>query len=837
MFNKIQYRILGLFAGGTVLLSGLASSISVTNNQGQVGSTGPTGLTGQTGATGPTGASGATGSTGVQGPAGEAGAEGPAGEDGREVEFQVTGNVLQWRYVGEETWNDLDLDFGPGGTSTSVINTGASSAFTHWIFAEEKLSIPFPTLTPSSVTSGFTEINTLAQFLSIKDDLTGKYVLKANIDFSTLTESELLTANYKIIPGIFKGTLDGAGFKLLNLNIGEDLNYANGVQNIGVFESLEGATIKNVSLENFTYKLQGTSNGIGALTASVGNSNKPTVIDNVDIINFSIVNNSGQIYRVGGFAGSTSYESITQVYRSNVDQMTVNLASTGGGYSYEIGGFIGYADGNLVIGESSAFVEFDNVQRSYNIGGAIGQVNYDSIIQVNDSDFYLSGIFEYEVGGFAGSVQDAAKLSLTNSTFEVDLEPILIQDFWNNIYFQGYDFGGIIGEIDDDTLVFIDNVETFGTLKGTGNLGGFIGYLSGDSILLRIENSVNDVDLFGRDEVGGFIGSTNDTPRIKILIDNSANFGNLSAFDTGLVNYSLSLSNAGGFIGYVDEHDSDNILTNWNQVWIRNSEADFEFHVELALEQALTADKSYDFDYLGGVIGEVYDDNFVRLTNNIISSSVNFTIDDSTFIINQISLEYVGGLIGSVDDDSEILLLNNTVQLDVNFEFTNNVSVALSSDYLGFDFNRFGGAFGEFEGATVIDVAGVYELNVNLDISENDYEFLDLYFDLYEIGGYIGYLDAESTLINDSVSSGLNLNVLLNAKENTDFLTIDVEINFIGSAVGNMLGFGFFGNFVSVVDVDVVIPEADLTITVDVTDLDNILFNGNNNTFYVINNS
>jgi hypothetical protein len=40
-----------------------------------------------------------------------------------------------------------------------------------------------------------------------------------------------------------------------------------------------------------------------------------------------------------------------------------------------------------------------------------------------------------------------------------------------------------------------------------------------------------------------------------------------------------------------------------------------------------------------------------------------------------------------------------------------------------------------------------------------------------------------------------------------------------------------------VVDVDVVIPEEGVNITLDVTDLENISFNGNNNTFYVINNS
>ena len=809
MFTKIQYRILSLFAGGTFLTSLLASTLAGGMiNQGTPGSTGP------------------------QGPSGEVGPQGPSGEDGREVEFQVSNNVLQWRYVDEQNWNNLNLDFGSGGSSPSVINTGASSAFTHWIFAEEKLAIPFPTITSSRVTTGFTEINNLAQFLSIKDNLTGKYVLKANIDFSSLTESDLISTNYKIIPGVFKGTLDGAGYKLLNLNIGEDTNFANSVENVGVFESLEGATIRNISLENFTYKLQGFSSRIGALAGTITDANKPTLIDNVDVIDFSIIIENGAISYVGGFAGSTSYDSTTQIYQSNVNKMMVKLASTVPFQSYVIGGFFGYGDGNIIIGESSAILEFDNTQRSHLIGGAIGEVDYQAIIQVNDSDFYLSGAFEYEAGGFAGRLQGDVKLSITNSTFEVDIEPIYFQDFWDG-YYIGYDFGGVLGELNDDSLVFIDNVETLGTIKGVGNLGGFIGALTDDDILLRIENSVNRIDLYGQYEVGGFIGETGDYPRIKVLIDSSANFGNLSSFNEAVFG---ELYNAGGFIGYVDEHDGNNILTNWNQIWIRNSEANFEFHVEQAIEQALALNQDFEFEYLGGAIGQVYDDNFIRLTNNVISSSINFLIDDSSYVFGGIDLYGVGGLIGTVDDDTDILLLNNIVTIDLNFTFTNNVSAYTSENSLDFEFDRIGGAIGEFDGKTIIDVAGSYELNFNLEVSGNDFENLNFELVINEVGGYIGYLDSESTIINDAVSSTLNLHVLFSLLANTNFVTIDVEINLIGAVVGNMRGFGFFGNFVSIVEVDVVIPEEDETITIAVIDFETISFNGNNNTFYIVSN-
>jgi hypothetical protein len=47
------------------------------------------------------------GSRGPQGPQGPPGSAGSDGADGREIELQNNGTQIQWRYVGEVTWNNL----------------------------------------------------------------------------------------------------------------------------------------------------------------------------------------------------------------------------------------------------------------------------------------------------------------------------------------------------------------------------------------------------------------------------------------------------------------------------------------------------------------------------------------------------------------------------------------------------------------------------------------------------------------------------------------------------------------------------------------------------------
>ena len=77
-----------------------------------------------------TGPQGEQGQQGIQGPQGEQGLQGEQGIAGKQVEFNVSATHIQWRYVGDSTWNNLvaleDIkgdkgDDGDNGIDTSVV--------------------------------------------------------------------------------------------------------------------------------------------------------------------------------------------------------------------------------------------------------------------------------------------------------------------------------------------------------------------------------------------------------------------------------------------------------------------------------------------------------------------------------------------------------------------------------------------------------------------------------------------------------------------------------------------------------------------------------------------
>ena len=68
---------------------------------------GVSGVDGKDGATGATGATGANGINGTNGVDGKDGADGADGTDGREIEIQKGTLYIQWRYVGDTTWNNI----------------------------------------------------------------------------------------------------------------------------------------------------------------------------------------------------------------------------------------------------------------------------------------------------------------------------------------------------------------------------------------------------------------------------------------------------------------------------------------------------------------------------------------------------------------------------------------------------------------------------------------------------------------------------------------------------------------------------------------------------------
>lgn len=97
-----------LIVAGEAKLFWFASGVEDSDfvqNTGDLGPQGPAGPQGIQGIQGPIGLTGPQGIQGIQGPQGTTGSQGIAG---KQVEINVTeGGMIQQRYVGDATWNDI----------------------------------------------------------------------------------------------------------------------------------------------------------------------------------------------------------------------------------------------------------------------------------------------------------------------------------------------------------------------------------------------------------------------------------------------------------------------------------------------------------------------------------------------------------------------------------------------------------------------------------------------------------------------------------------------------------------------------------------------------------
>ena len=106
------------------------------------------------------------------------------------------------------------------------------------------------------------------------------------------------------------------------------------------------------------------------------------------------------------------------------------------------------------------------------------------------------------------------------------------------------DVGGFVGQIVENTnlAITISNCINNGICTGeSGYVGGFVGYYSSDDVTINISNTVNNGIITGNNNLGGFFGLVRYT-NTNITISNSMNTGEI----TGV------FGNTGGFVGYMN---------------------------------------------------------------------------------------------------------------------------------------------------------------------------------------------------------------------------------------------------------------------------------------------
>ncbi len=806
MFTGKQFGVLGLVTGANLLLSLLVSTIG-----GSLGAQGP------------------TGQTGPQGPQGSTGEVGP---DGREVEFQVEGNVLQWRYVGDTEWQVLDLEISGGGGST--INTGGgSNLYSSWVFNTEptlrfdyrsRISVDNAATYAANLIAneGYVGVASLADLQAIDDTpeaLAGKYVLTSNIDLTTFTP-DMPNNSYNVVTGTFTGILDGATYTISNYNINTADN-GNSISNGGIFNALQGATIQNLVLNNFTYNTTGSISDTGALAGFTSdNNNEKVIIDQVFAENLTF-KASIQITNTGGLIGeiNSDIEFIRTQVSSTQFQSDSSIYGSGGVYGWVDGGY------DIEIYEVSSSLSISGVTDGTNpdvdrVGGTAGNHQSNGSILAYRVTSSLSGKVDSHSAGFIGNVAGVNKVILQDVTVQAELTQLSAYNGFNN--------GGIFGFYGRDGLLIMDDIQVNGTIEGDNDIGGFIGYAKEGSII-RITNSVNNANLSGDESIGGIIGRLN-LNRHRWLFDNVEVNSTITLKEI-VGDSGQSGSYYGGLIGYVEERDNDTIEFT-NQIMIKDTDVNVTFEVNMGTFENIES-RYYELNSLGGMIGYVSNDNDIRISNSSVDMDVNFIESISSKIESlDVNFDQMGGLLG-YSEDSNILALNVTTDVSVNLRAEDFNPEAGSSPNADFSITDAGGLVGEIDSGQVTVVAGQASLSIDLSAENLNSTVHDYEFRIDSTGALVGYMDDESLLIAEELTVSYDVNLSVVNVPVGDGNTMNFYVQDNGTFIGDASGIAFLTGLTSNTTITQVIPvEDDTKIYHSIYSMNNPI--GTNNPFVFI---
>jgi The GLUG motif len=203
-------------------------------------------------------------------------------------------------------------------------------------------------------------VSTPQDLHNVRNNLTAYYELGNDIDMTGF-------GNWTPI-SVFSGTLDGKGFKILNLSVVQTTQYA------GLFGQTNGATIKNLGLENIF--VQSNNHYVGGL---VGENTLSTIQQ--CYVTGTIKQTSTSMFYIGGLVGRSD---------GTIENCFSSCIVSGG---KQVGGIVGHSTG------STAFLKncysIGKITGSANVGGFYGITNTNS----GYIPTYINNYFDYQTAG------------------------------------------------------------------------------------------------------------------------------------------------------------------------------------------------------------------------------------------------------------------------------------------------------------------------------------------------------------------------------------------------------------------------------------------------------
>lgn len=393
------------------------------------------------------------------------------------------------------------------------------------------------------------QITTAKQLQDINNDLSGCYVLTADID---LAQVDFAPIGGDAETGSFSGVFDGNGHSISNLNVFAG-KYA------GLFGCNEGV-IKNVVLKDANVYgsryvggvvAENTSYGtVSACTVQSGNIRSDGSVSGIyiggicgrntghfegEFMNGAAVtaqSNSKNIY-IGGIIGWNQPSENFMISAINTGTISSSIHSANL-YSYA-GGLIGFETSSsytLTIMNSRNIGDVSSFANDTRAGGLVGYC--ESNIAVTNS--YNSGDISsfstsspyYSTSSFAGGllgVQSGDSSAVITNSCNVGK---VYSRYGDSSY-----AGGLLGYDNCQSGSTITNSYNTGKVYGVGCMaGGLIGYETGSKTSIANSYNTGCIDAAYN---GGLIGSYNNTNDRKVAIEHSYNTGDMPGNSWGLL--------------------------------------------------------------------------------------------------------------------------------------------------------------------------------------------------------------------------------------------------------------------------------------------------------------
>ncbi len=252
----------------------------------------------------------------------------------------------------------------------------------------------------------YNAISNIADWLKINDDRSQNYRLYNDIDFAYYPMEAVYIGNGKspvahaasawaTYAYNFTGTFDGNGKTISNLDLRE---YG------GLFESLYGGTVKNLTIKNADISALDPENPVSLRRAVIRTMGKDSVVENVHVIGVTITGTEVS----GGLVGMM-HAGRNTIVNCSVHDATITTTSKNNGNTQYIGGIAGIGSGDVIISITNSYVDGLRITAKDasdvgGIGGIVGRVSagctFENLYVV---DSVIDSFFQY-TGGVVGSI-------------------------------------------------------------------------------------------------------------------------------------------------------------------------------------------------------------------------------------------------------------------------------------------------------------------------------------------------------------------------------------------------------------------------------------------------